>query len=187
MLTAEVFQLFQVKLRGAFAYTVKVKPFLRLRVSEKFIIAVAPPQPREVVPHASGREPHNLIFLRAQRAVTLGELLAIRTMDQWNMRPDRHVPAHRLIDHHLPGGIVQVIVAADNVGYAHVVIVHHNSQHIDRRAVGAQQDHIVELVIANCHIALNLIADHGGAFQWCLDADHIRRVGMAGRITVTPR
>ncbi len=72
------------------------------------------------------------------------------------------------------------------MGHAHIVIVHHHGQHIDRRAVRAQQDHIVKLIVADGHIPLHLIADHGGAFQRRLDADHVGRVGVACRISVAP-
>jgi hypothetical protein len=40
-----------------------------------------------------------------------------------------------------------VIVAADHMGHAHVVIVDHHRQHVGRRAVAAQQDEIVQLGI----------------------------------------
>lgn len=66
MLTAEVFQLFQVKLCGAFADPVQIEPFLRLCVGKEFVIPMAPAQTGEVVAHARRGIAHHLIFLRAK-------------------------------------------------------------------------------------------------------------------------
>ena len=54
-----------------------------------------------------------------------------------------------------------MIVAADHMGDAHVVIVDDHGQHIGRRAVGAQQDHVVELVVGEAHVALHQIVHDG--------------------------
>ena len=56
-----------------------------------------------------------------------------------------HGPAQRLVDQRLARGVVQVVVAADHVGDAHVVVVDHHGEVVGRRAVGAQQDQVVEL------------------------------------------
>jgi hypothetical protein len=42
------------------------------------------------------------------------------------MGEDRRLPAERLIDLRLPRGIGEVIVAADDMGNAHVVVVDHD-------------------------------------------------------------
>ena len=57
--------------------------------------------------------------------------------------------------------IGQMIVAANNVRDRHVDVVHHHGQHVGRRAVGAQQDHVVELRVGDAHIALHEIRQHG--------------------------
>ena len=41
----------------------------------------------------------------------------------------------------------------------HVVIVDHHRQHIDWRAIRAQNDHVVQLIVANFDVALNLVLD----------------------------
>ena len=48
-----------------------------------------------------------------------------------------------------------MVVAADHVGDAHVVIVDHHRQHVGRRAVGAQQDQVVELGVLDRDLALD--------------------------------
>jgi hypothetical protein len=64
------------------------------------------------------------------------------------------------------------------MGHAHVMVVDHHRQHVDRGAVAAQQDHVVELVVADHDVALDDVADHGLAVAGRLDAD---RRGDAGR------
>ena len=102
------------------------------------------------------------------------------------MRPNRHVPTHGVINHHLPCRIVQMVVAPDRMGYAHVVVIHHHGQHIDRRAVRAQQHHVVQLVVVNCHIALDLVAYHRGSVLRRLDPHHIGRIRMRRRVSIAP-
>jgi hypothetical protein len=52
-----------------------------------------------------------------------------------------------------------VVVATDDVGDAHVVVVDHHRQHVGRRPVGAQQDEIVELGIGDRDAALDEVVD----------------------------
>jgi hypothetical protein len=98
--------------------------------------------------------------------VPLGELGAIGAVDQRDMGIDGLGPAtldriHRMVDRQLAEGVVEVVVAADDMGHAHVVIVDHHREHIGRRAVGAQQDVVVDLDILHRHAALHGIVDRG--------------------------
>ena len=87
-------------------------------------------------------------------------------------------PAHCRINHHLARGVVQMIIPTDNMGHPHVMIVNNNCQHINGRAIRAQQNHIIQLVIAYCYIALDLIFDHRDPVNWGFNAHHKRRVRM---------
>jgi hypothetical protein len=40
-----------------------------------------------------------------------------------------------------------MVVAADDVGDAHIVVVDHDREHVGRRAVGAQDDEVVEVLV----------------------------------------
>ena len=55
----------------------------------------------------------------------------------------------------------QVVVAADDVGDAHVVVVDDDREHVGRRAVGAQEDEVVEVLVLEDDAALHLVLDHG--------------------------
>ena len=73
-----------------------------------------------------------------------------------------------------------MVVTADDMGHAHVMIVDHHRQHVGRRPVGAEQDEIVELGIGHCNAALDEILDHRLAVARGLDPHHARQV--VGRI-----
>jgi hypothetical protein len=63
------------------------------------------------------------------------------------MRHDGNLPAHGLIDLRLPRGVGEMIVAANDMRDAHVVIVDDDGEHVGRRAVGAQQHEVVEILV----------------------------------------
>ena len=69
-----------------------------------------------------------------------------------------------------------MVVAADDVGHAHVVVVDHHRQHVGRGAVRPQQDEIVELGIGDRDAALDEVLDHGFALAWGLQANDEGRV-----------
>ena len=91
------------------------------------------------------------------------------------------VPVERAIELRLAGGVGQVVVAADDVGDRHVVVVDHHREHVGRRAVGAQQDHVVELRVGEAHLALDPILDDGLAVARRLQPDHRRARRAAPR------
>src|SRR5690606_12969366 len=78
---------------------------------------------------------------------------------------------HRPDDRQLAEGVIEMVVAADYVGYAHVVVVHHYGEHVGRRPVGAQQHEIVEFGILHGDAALHAILDHRLALARGLEAD----------------
>ena len=87
------------------------------------------------------------------------------------MGVDRLRPPHRSDDGELPERIVEMVVATDHVGHAHVVVVDDDRQHVGGRSVGAEQDEVVELDVLHCNTPLDLILDDGLAFPRRLQAD----------------
>src|SRR3546814_20258744 len=81
------------------------------------------------------------------------------------------------IELRLPGGIGQVVVATDDVRDAHVVIVDHDRQVVSRRAVRAQDDQVVELLVLEGHVALHMVLDNRAAG---LRRSAARQVGQEG-------
>ena len=113
----------------------KVKPGLRLRISEKLIITMAPAQACQIVTHSSGRVSKSLILLNAGCTVALGHFLAVRPMNERDMCVGRNLPPHGSVNLDLPRRIVQMIVAANDMGNAHIIIINYNRQHIHRAAI----------------------------------------------------
>jgi hypothetical protein len=106
------------------------------------------PSRSEVVAQRLRQVAHGAVGLDAERPVALRQLGAVGPVDQRDMGQERRRPAERLVDLDLlAGGIGQVVVAADNVGDAHVVIVDDHREHVGRRAVGAQDDQVVEILV----------------------------------------
>ena len=94
------------------------------------------------------------------------------------MCEDRHIPSHAAIDHRLAEGVVQMVVAADHMGDAHVMIIDNNRQHVGWRSVGAQDDHVVKLLVLYRDGALYRILDGHGAVVGHLHAHSERGGGM---------
>ena len=84
-----------------------------------------------------------------------------------------------LVDLHLAGGVGEVVDAADDVGDAHVVVVDDDGVVVDRRAVAAQDDHVVEVGVLPHDPALHPVLDDGFAVERRLQADHRLDAGGA--------
>ena len=148
---------------------------------------MAPAEPKQIIGDRFGQHAEFVaIGIDPQRAVALAQLGAVRAVDQRHMGVSRLRPAHRIDDRQLPESIVQMVVAANDVGDPHVVIVDHHREHVGRRAVGAQQDEIVELGILDRDFALDLVLDHRLAFARGLDANDGRLIG-GPVVAVAPR
>ncbi len=91
-----------------------------------------------------------------------------------------------LVEQGLASGVVQVVVAADDVGHAHVVVVDHHGEVVGGRAVRAQQHQVVEFLVVEADRTLDQVVDQGLALQGPAEADHERLVPALGRIAVTP-
>src|SRR5512139_1075930 len=101
-------------------------------------------------------------------------------MNEWDVRHYRHLPSECLVDLRLTGAIVEVIVAADDMGDTHVVVVYDDCKHICRGAVRTQQDEVVEVLVLPDHASLNLVVNDRFTCQRCLEADH--RVNSGGYV-----
>ncbi len=78
---------------------------------------------------------------------------------------------HRLVDLHLAGGVGEVVVAADDMGDAHVVVVDHDGEHVGRRCRRAQQDEVVEILVLPDDAALHTVLDDRLALERRLEPD----------------
>ncbi len=119
--------------------------------------------------------------------MALGQLGAVRAMDQGDVGEGGHVPAQGLVDQRLSRGVVEVVVAADDVGDAHVVVVGDHGEIVGRRAVGAQQHQVVEVAVLEHHPPLHQIVDHRLAVQRPRETDDVgAEVGAFPRLAAAP-
>ena len=70
-----------------------------------------------------------------------------------------------------------MVVAADNVGNAHVVVVHHDAEVVGRRAVGAGDNQVVECFVGDGDFTFDQVRPLGNAFQRRFEADDGLHVG----------
>ena len=116
-----------------------------------------------------------------------GELGAVCTMHQRNMREDRQVPAHGGIDLCLSRGIGEMIDAADHMRDAHVVIIDDDGEIVDRRAIRSQNDHVVEVLVRHHNAALHLIFYHRLTVALGFQPNHRLDAGGRGlRVGIAP-
>ena len=81
-----------------------------------------------------------------------------------------------------------MVIAANDVGDAHVVIVDHDGEHISRIAVATQQHEVVEVLVLPDHAALDLVLNHGFAGLRRLEPDGGLHAGRRfGGIAVAPQ
>ena len=63
-------------------------------------------------------------------------------------------------------GIIQMVVTADDVRDAHVVIINHHRQHVGWRSIAAEQDKIIKVFILKDNTPLNDVLNDRLAFEW---------------------
>ena len=132
---------------------------------------MAPAQPQQIIVDRIGQKALLAEIQHRNRTMSFGELGAIRAMDQRHMGEMRAVPAHRVIDHALAESIGQMVIAADHMGDAHIMIIHHHGMQIGGRAIAAQDDHVIQFAIRHAHFTLHHIRHNRLAFQGRFDAN----------------
>ena len=148
---------------------------------------MAPSQPQQIIAQGVGQKPLSPVGIDAQVAVALRQFGTVLSMDQGDMGEGGQGPTEDPEQLGLAEGVGQVVVAADDMGHPHVVVVDDHRQHIGRRAVGAQQDHVVQLVVGHRHRALDQVFDHGFTVGGHLQADgRLGALGGFGRVAVPP-
>ncbi len=83
-------------------------------------------------------------------------------------------PVHGPVDQRLARGVAEVLLAADDVGHAHVVVVRGHGQIVGGIAVGPQQDQVVQVLVGKTDRAAHQVLDHRLPLQRRLEAHHIR-------------
>ena len=121
---------------------------------------MSPPQPQQVVPQCLGQEALRPELWHAHGAMALRQLRPVRAVDQRDVRELRSRPTHRLEYLNLAERVGQVVIAPDHMADRHVVVVHHHSVQVGRRAVAPQDDEVVQFRVAHPHLALHEVPHH---------------------------
>ena len=164
-------QLGRVQARGLLVDVLDGEQRLELVAAEDFLVAVRPAKPRQVIHQRMRQVALFLVGHDVGRARTLGEFGALRVEDHRHVREVRHGGTQRLVDVHLARRVVDVVVAADDVGDAHVQVVHHHREVVGGVAVGAEDHQVVEFIVAPLDAALDLVLEHHAAADRVLEAD----------------
>ena len=187
VVAVEALELLHVEARRTPAHGVEVEPGDGLVGVDDLVVAVTPAEPEERVAHRLGQNAELVVGADGDGAVPLGELGAVRAVDQRNVGVERRLPAQREEELGLAKGVGEVVVPPDRVGDPHVVVVDDDREHVGRRAVGAQQHHVVERAVADPDRSLHQVVDHGLAFLRRAEADDGIDAGRClGRIALAP-
>ena len=116
-------QLVHVESRGRGIDVRDVEPRHQLLAREDFVVAVRPAQAGEEIDHRLGEKPFLRVMHDADRAMTLGQLGSIGAQNRRQVSVDRRLGAERADHVDLARSVVDVVVAADDVGDLHVEIV----------------------------------------------------------------
>ena len=88
-------------------------------------------------------------------------------MKKRHMGENREVPIEGFVNLNLPKSICQVVIAANDMTHFHIMIINDNRQHIGRRAVGTEQNHVVQGFIFDGNFALDRILDRRSTIKRC--------------------
>ncbi len=172
--------------RGA-ADCVEIEPSDGLFGRDDLVVTVAPAEAHEIVAQRFGQVALVAIGIDAEGAMPLGELGSVGTMDQRQMGKFGDRPVEGTVDLGLAEGVVEVVVAADDVADLHIMVVDHHREIVGRAAVCAQNDQIVELGVGNRDLTLNAIVDRRRTLLRRLQPDDRRYTGRGlGWIAVAP-
>ena len=85
------------------------------------------------------------------------------------MRVHRRIRAQCANHVDLSRRVVHVVVAADDVGNAHVEIIDDDAEVVSRRAVGARDDEVVQLAVVDFDRPLDLVLPRNASVQRVLE------------------
>ena len=184
----QIIELLEVEPRRAFVDAVDVEPSNDVLRRHDLIVAVAPAEAHEIIAQRRGQVAHRAIFFDALGPVAFRKLGAVRPVNQRDVGEFGHRPAEPRVDLGLPGGVGQVIGAANDVRDAHVMVIDHDRQIVRRVAVRSEDDQIVEILVRKGDESLHMVIDDRLAFARRLEANRRLYVlrGIVG-IAIPPR
>ena len=102
----------------------------------------------------------------------LGQPLAVTAQNHRHMRILRQRRAQCLEDVDLARRVVDMIVAADDMGDAHIQVVHHHAEVVCRRAIGTGDDQVIQLTVLEHDLALDHVVPRCRTMAWIPETHH---------------
>ena len=176
-------QLLGVEGRRGLRDVLHVEELNHLVKCEDLLIAVAPAEADEVVDECLGEIAVIAVLHYAHRTVALRELGAVVAEDHRDVCELGDREAQRLVDVDLARGVVDVVLAAYDVGDAHVGVIDDDAEVVGRGSVGAADDEVIKLAVRNLDVAADEVVELHGALGRVPEPYDIRLVrGVLGVI-----
>ena len=137
------------------------------------VVLRAPAEQRDKIHDSLRQEALIHQILIGGMAAALGQLVVLLIRDQRAVHINGHLPAEGLIQAVILGGRGQVLVSSHHMRDPHQVVVHHVGKIIGGKAVGLDQDHVVQLRIVHGDIPVDLVMEGGGPFRGIVLPDHV--------------
>ena len=144
-----------------------------------------PAQAGQVAEQRVGQVTGVLVLHHIGRAGALGQLGTLLVQDHRHVAELRHRCADAFVQIDLARGVVDVVVAADDLADAHVPVVHHHREVVGGEAVRTEDHHVVKLAVGDLDAALDQVIEHHRALQRVLEADDAVRVVLVRQAQVT--
>jgi hypothetical protein len=103
--------------------------------------------------------------------MALGQALSIRSDNHWHMREHWQRCIQGIEYVYLARGVIDVIIAANNMGNTHVDIINHYGKVVGRRAVTAGYYEIIQFFISDTDAPTHQILKYHRTFQGIAKAD----------------
>ena len=124
------------------------------------VVVGPPPQQREVVADRGGEVPGGAQLLDGGAAMALRELLAVRRVEQRQVRVARRRGPERPQHHQLPRSVREMVVAANHVGDLHFRVVDGDREVVEHRTVAARDHEVVEEAVLEPDLTPDRVLDN---------------------------
>jgi len=88
------------------------------------------------------------------------------------MSKQRHFKAQGLVKEYLAGGVVYMIIPPDDMGDAHLGVIHHNGEIVGRITVRPFDNQVIKFIVVEGYRSLHQVPDHGCTVIGATEADN---------------
>ncbi len=176
----EPLELFDIENGRAHLHVIKRKSLHHLVDGKDLLVAVRPTEASEEIQQGFGQIAIRAVNVCGNSTVPLGELLFVRSEDHGQMGKLGYRIAEELIQVHLLGRVVDVVIATHDMGHARMHVIHHDRKVVGWRTVGTNEDEVIEVRILEFDRTTDHVLELNRAFERNGCANDIRSTGRAG-------